>query len=483
MTDMPNNENQKKKILHRLIFFLKEIFSIKEGTDVTGAIELIKRDITFKGRSIWILIASIFIASVGLNQNSTAVVIGAMLISPLMGPILGVGLGIGTNDWILLKRSAKFFLTSLIVSIMASTIYFLITPLKELNSELFARTQPTLLDVLVAIFGGLAGIVVGSGNQKSNVVPGVAIATALMPPLCTAGYGIATWQLHYTAGALYLFFINSVFISLATFAGVKYLNFPVMNYVSPEKERKFRIYIIIFVLLMITPGAKIFWDVIKESTFNARVNQFEEENLHQYRHEIILSNRTYSDSVSYLNFYLGGYVLTDAQIKDFTDKLPAYGLTKDGAGFRVTDSTALIFHQGDNNIDTLTHRIQSMSREIHNKLRVGILEDIYKKQENLLEGKNARIDFLEKQLIDLKKDTIPLQNLQKEMQIQYPHIKRFAYSPSIEINDSARYDTIPTFLINWKKGTSAGQRRKDRKTLSAWLKIRLEMDTVRIVNY
>jgi len=357
--------------------FLHEIFNISEGTDIAGAVEVIKRDIVFKGRSIWILIASIFIASVGLNQNSTAVVIGAMLISPLMGPILGVGLSVGTNDWNTLKRSGKFFLISVVVSIITSTVYFLLTPLKEVNSELFARTQPTLLDVLVAVFGGMAGIIVGTGKEKSNVVPGVAIATALMPPLCTAGYGLATWQLTYFIGALYLFFINSVFISLATFIGVKYLRFPVMNYIRPERERKFKLYIGIFVLIIILPSAKIFWDVIQESWFKYRAETFLEENFKNHKSDIIYTGVNYNDTVSYIDIYLADRIFSQSQINDFIDKLPTYGLSKKGPGIKVTDTTILVFHQEKNNLDTLANKIDNMSEDIHNKLRVGVLKFLH----------------------------------------------------------------------------------------------------------
>ncbi|NPA44795.1 MAG: TIGR00341 family protein, partial [Chlorobi bacterium] len=373
---------EKENFFETISNFFHNMFAISQGTDVKGTLETIKRDIVFRGRSIWILIASIFIASIGLNQDSTAVVIGAMLISPLMGPILGMGLSVGTNDWETLKKAFKFFLISVAISIITSTIYFLITPLKDINSELFARTQPTLLDVLVGIFGGIAGIVAISGKEKWNVIPGVAIATALMPPLCTAGYGLATMQMSFFLGALYLFFINSVFISLSTFIVVKYLRFPLMNYVNPQKERKIRMYIIIFVIIVILPSASIFWNVIKESQFNYRVKKFTDDNLKKYKSEIIYTNINYSDTLSNIDIYLADEIFTDAQIRDFQEKLPLYGLSKKSSGITVTDSTALVFHQEKTNIDTLVNKIDNLGEAIQNKLRVGILEDIYKKQEN-----------------------------------------------------------------------------------------------------
>lgn len=484
------SESEKEKtsqgsenFISKIFDFLHDMFSISAGTDIGGTVELIKRDIVFKGRSIWILIASIFIASVGLNQNSTAVVIGAMLISPLMGPILGVGLSVGTNDWYTLKRSLKFFLISIIVSILTSTIYFLITPLKEASSELLARTEPTLLDVLVAIFGGMAGIIAGSGREKSNVIPGVAIATALMPPLCTAGYGLATSQYSFFIGALYLFFINSVFISLSTFVAVKYLRFPVMNYVSPEREKKFKLYIIIFVILIILPSANIFWNVIQESRFNFRAKNFIEENFKDVRSDIIYKNINYSDTVSTIDIYLADQVFSDAEMRDLKDLLPSYGLSEKGSGITVTDSTALTIHQEENNLDTIVSKIDNISQDIHNRLRVGILEDIYHKQEDIISSKNARIEFLESHLIQIKRDTLPFQSLKKELKVQYPRIEHFAFAKSIELNEFNSYDTIPTLLVNWKKGTYKSHILSKTKTLEEWLRIRLVLDTLRVVKY
>ena len=478
-----SDKQENKSILFLIIDFFSEIFSIKEGTDKLKTIEFIQKDIEFKGRGIWILIASIFIASLGLNINSTAVVIGAMLISPLMGPILGLGLSVGTNDWKTLKKSLKYFFISVIVSISASAIYFMISPLKEASSELLARTQPTLLDVFIGIFGGMAGIIAVSGDEKSNVIPGVAIATALMPPLCTAGYGLATWQLNFLTGALYLFFINSVFISLTTFIAVKYLRFPKMNYVNPKREKKIRLYIFVFILIIILPSAQIFWNVIKESQFNRRVNSFIKENLESHKADIFYTQSHYSDTLSTVDIYLTHYCIPNTEIKDLQDKLPAYGLSKSGSAIRVTDSTALIFHQEKSNLDTLVNKIETIQKELPEKLRIGVLEEIYKNQENIISSKNKKIEFLENQLIRTKQDSIPLQNLKKELAVQYPKIKKFAFAKSIELNDSAKYDTVPTLLVKWKKGTYNSYIRKKTKVLKNWLKIRLNLDTLKIVKY
>ncbi|NOZ34140.1 MAG: DUF389 domain-containing protein [Chlorobi bacterium] len=484
VTDQQNNsEENHNSFINIFIKFFTDLFSIREGTDRIKTIEFIQKDIEFKGRGIWILIASVFIASLGLNINSTAVVIGAMLISPLMGPILGLGLSVGTNDWTTLKKSLKFFFISVIVSVSASAIYFLISPLKEASSELLARTQPTLLDVFIGIFGGMAGIIALSGDEKSNVIPGVAIATALMPPLCTAGYGLATWQLNFLTGALYLFFINSVFISLTTFIAVKYLRFPKMNYVNPKREKRIKFYIFILIIIIIIPSAQIFWNVIKESQFNHRAETFIKENLKPYNEDIIYTQKSYSDTLSTIQIYLTHFCIPNSEIKDLRDKLELYGLSKSGSAVRVTDSTALIFHQERNNLDTLVTKIDNMQKTLPEKLRIGVLEEIYKNQENAISGKNAKIEFLENRLIQIKQDTIPLYSLKKELAVQYPEIDKFAFAKSIELNDSLKYDTIPTILVKWKKGTYNSYIRKKSKTLAKWLKIRLNFDSIRVVKY
>ena len=214
-----------KGLLHKQIrdFFVRNFDVRQEKEDELETIESIKKGIEFKGTNLWVLIFATFVASLGLNTNSTAVIIGAMLISPLMGPIMGFGLGLGISDFDLIKRSFRNFATATVFSVITSTLFFLISPISEAQSELLARTQPTVYDVLIAFFGGLAGIVASSTKSKGNVIPGVAIATALMPPLCTAGFGLASGNLYYFFGAFYLYFINTVFISLATYVVVRLL--------------------------------------------------------------------------------------------------------------------------------------------------------------------------------------------------------------------------------------------------------------------
>ncbi|MDG1475951.1 MAG: DUF389 domain-containing protein, partial [Vicingaceae bacterium] len=227
-----------------LITYFTNLVNIRNEVDYEGSVEAIRKDIDFKGVNVWILGASIVIASIGLNVNSTAVVIGAMLVSPLMGPIVGVGLSVGINDFKMLIQSLKSLGTAVLISVLISALYFSLTPFGEVQSELIARTRPTLLDVMVAVFGGIALIV--AKTQKGTVASaifGVAIATALMPPLCTAGYGLANGNWSFFLGAFYLFLINSVFIALSTWLIVKYLKFPLATYMNKVRQKKVQRYI------------------------------------------------------------------------------------------------------------------------------------------------------------------------------------------------------------------------------------------------
>ena len=227
-----------RRNVHAVRAFIREYLDLrKDKDDEAKTVDSIRKGVEFKGANLWILIFAVFMASFGLNVNSTAVIIGAMLISPLMGPIMGVGMSVGLNDFELMKRSLKSFFITTGFCVLTSTIYFLFTPIAEAQSELLARTSPSIYDVFIALMGGLAGIVALSTTEKGNVIPGVAIATALMPPLCTAGYGLASGNLVYFLGAFYLYFINSVFISLATFLGIRILHFKRKDPQNPQNPK------------------------------------------------------------------------------------------------------------------------------------------------------------------------------------------------------------------------------------------------------
>ncbi len=234
----------------------------------------IEAGIVFRGTNLWILIFAIFVASLGLNVNSTAVIIGAMLISPLMGPIMGMGLGLAINDISLLRKAAYNFGVATMVALATSTVFFLLSPINDAHSEILARTSPNVYDVLIALFGGLAGTLATASRNKGNVIPGVAIATALMPPLCTAGYGLATLQLSFFLGAFYLFVINTVFIALATLLMSRVLKFPVKGFDAYENTRKKRLAVWLVTLLTLLPSIYFAFTMVRNENFVKKAKTF-----------------------------------------------------------------------------------------------------------------------------------------------------------------------------------------------------------------
>ena len=255
-------------------FFRNYLSLNRSREDESATVESIRNGVEFKGINLWVLIFATFIASMGLNVNSTAVIIGAMLISPLMGPIMGVGLSIGISDFELMKRSLKSYLIATLFSVVTATLYFTFTPLNEVQSELLARTSPTIYDVFIALVGGLAGIVALSTKEKGNVIPGVAIATALMPPLCTAGFGLATGNLLYFLGAFYLYFINSVFISLATYIGVRMMHFQHKQFVDKAREKLVKRYIVWVTIATMCPAIYLTYGIVRETLYNTTAKNF-----------------------------------------------------------------------------------------------------------------------------------------------------------------------------------------------------------------
>ncbi|MDH5597855.1 MAG: DUF389 domain-containing protein [Cyclobacteriaceae bacterium] len=471
-----------QKIGKALTKIARSILGIKEGTDIPATIEGIKKDISFRGPSAWILIFSILIASIGLNVNSVPVIIGAMLISPLMGPILGVGLSIGTHDLPTLTKSLKNLGIAVAISLITSTLYFLITPLNVEQAELLARTKPTILDVMVAIFGGFVGIIAGSRREKSNVVPGVAIATALMPPLCTAGYGLANLNFFHFVGAFYLFFINSVFISLSTFIVVKYLKFPLVTNIEEEKIKKYRIPFALFLLIVTIPSALIFYSVIQETRYNINAEKFVEEKTSFEGSELINKRITYSDTLSVIDLFYIGETISDEEIIYMQEFLPVYNLSGHGR-FPSTKKTEVRVHQEQNdNID-----FESKFKEFNNDLRMGILEDIYTKNQTVIKDKDLKIELLEKEIIKLQpKDTINYKQIDSELKFHFPDIEKYSFSKMIEYGaygDSIVYDTIPTFLIRFKPDANSWKKRETLKSINKWLPVRLKNEKIRGLEY
>lgn len=302
----------------------------RDKIENTEAVEAIVSGTEFKGTSLWILVCAIFIASLGLNMNSTAVIIGAMLISPLMGPIMGIGLGLGINDTHLVTRSLKNLAVATLFSLMASALYFWISPLNDARSELLARTQPTIYDVLIAFFGGFAGIIATGSRHKGNILPGVAIATALMPPLCTAGYGLATAQWQFVTGASYLFLINCVYIGLATWLGCVVLQLPKIN--APTRiSRPYGMVLTAAVMLaVLAPSVVTTLQLISENLRDGHVAAFAHKEFDALGNTQMVSYRyVETDSVPVIEVVLVGDVLDEREIELKAARMNGYSLPED----------------------------------------------------------------------------------------------------------------------------------------------------------
>jgi len=438
---------------------VREIARISDDTDIETTLLSISKSVEFKGVNVWILAFAVIVASVGLNVNSTAVIIGAMLISPLMGPINGVGLAIGISDSDLLRKSLKNFTIMVLISILASFTYFLVSPLSDAQSELLARTRPSIFDVLIAFFGGMAGIIALSRKQQPfTVISGVAIATALMPPLCTAGYGLASGQFSYFLGASYLFFINSFFIALATFLMVRFLHFPHKKYVDPNRQRLVKRSITLFSVIMIVPSVFLSIDVIKETSFNNQaikyINDIQESAMFE-NIQIINSSRDYQRKKRTITMTLIGRKLKQKEIDYLKEQLLKYGLKK----------TNLVIKQTGSILDV--------------NLQADFLENLLNKKEEQLSQKDSAIKRLESQLVI--KQTYDLSKLQiaKEMAVQYPCVQTFSIENMIYINtQTLKQDTVLTLFVNWNYEPDE----KQRQQLTNWLKVRLGVDRLKIID-
>lgn len=304
---------------------VKRYFNLlNDREDERQVVEQVSAGVVFRGTNLWILMFAILIASLGLNVNSTAVIIGAMLVSPLMGPIIGLGLAVGINDYDLLRRALKNYGIATLISVVTAMLYFLLSPISEARSELLARTSPTLYDVLIAFCGGAAGVLALTTKSKGQVIPGVAIATALMPPLCTAGYGLATAQWSYFFGAFYLYFINSVFIALATFLGVKLLRFHTLPSISPERARYGRRVVTVVVVLTLIPAAWMTFNIVKKEVRERSVRQFVSHELVQAGTQILSSTIDHDT----LRVVAVGRPIADTGIDEARLRMADYGLKK-----------------------------------------------------------------------------------------------------------------------------------------------------------
>jgi uncharacterized hydrophobic protein (TIGR00271 family) len=467
-----NNKDLKFSFLRffvNLLEYLKEVINIRDGVDVEGSVEAIRNDIDFKGVNIWILGASIAIASVGLNVNSTAVIIGAMLISPLMGPIVGVGLAIGINNIMMLKRSLRSLGTAVLISVVVSSVYFLLTPFGEVQSELIARTRPTLLDVLIAFFGGIALIVAKTKKGTiASTIYGVAIATALMPPLCTAGYGLANGNWSFFFGAFYLFLINSVFIILATWLVVKYLKFPLTSYLDQARQKKVTRLIWIFTLIIFLPSSYTFWQSIQESIFKKNAENFIAQSFEFDGSEVINKKINYNndEGVSMIEVYLIGKPISEETKTRLTKKMNEFSL----------QDVELKIYQAEDNTNEITSKLTS-------EVKSGIIEEIYRKNQETLEDKDEKIRTLEHELTKLGYGSIPFQSLSQEIKLQYEDVQKMEIGKTISTNFDNQQDTSITVLIRWNPKMSAEDKTTKKQALQKWLRVRLNDEKLKVVGY
>ena len=427
----------------------------KNNEDEQLTVETIRNGVEFKGANLWILIFATFIASLGLNVNSTAVIIGAMLISPLMGPIMGVGLAIGQNDFELLKRSLKNYLVATLFSVITATLYFSFTPLNEVQSELLARTSPTIYDVFIALFGGMAGIVALSTKEKGNVIPGVAIATALMPPLCTAGFGLATGNLLYFLGAFYLYFINSVFISLATVIGVRVMHFQLKAFVDKEREKMVKRYIVLIALGTMIPAVYLTYGIVKETFYQSAANHFISKEMDFPETQVL--DRKISYDTKEIRVVLIGKEVPEDRIVEARSKLKDYKL----------NNTKLVVFQGVNNSTADISNIRSM-----------VMEDFYKNSEKELASQKQKIDSLEK-IVQLHKETgMADMKIASEMKVLFPAVNTLAMTQTLKLNiEAVQTDTVTYVLLGCEKSPSATEKKK----MSEWLKTRTGAKKLKLI--
>ena len=429
--------------------------ALPNKTEETATVEQISDGVTFRGANLWVLIFAIFIACLGLNLNSTAVIIGAMLISPLMGPIIGMGLAVGRADLELLKRSLTNYGVATVISVLTATLYFLLTPLTEAQSELLARTSPTLYDVLIALFGGAAGILALSTGGKGNVIPGVAIATALMPPLCTAGYGLAMGEWSFFFGAFYLYFINTVFIALATYVGVRLLKFRPKQFVDKARLATVNRYIAAIVIVTMLPAAYMTTQIIRQSMLENNVKQFVKHELNQHGTRI-LSEQADRETKT-LNVVAVGAALPNELIEAARKHMGNYQL----------DNYRLNVIQGAQSDSLLLARNYG-----------GVQKGLSGQDQQQLALQTERVAQLEREIADYRRLDALAREIGGEVKAVCPKVTRIGLSKITEMPvDSGVVRTYVLAVANCPT-TLADD---DRQRLVQWLKVRTQADSLRLI--
>ena len=429
--------------------------ALPDKTDETATVEQISDGVTFRGANLWVLIFAIFIACLGLNLNSTAVIIGAMLISPLMGPIIGMGLAVGRADLELLKRSLINYGVSTVISVLTAALYFQLTPLTEAQSELLARTSPTLYDVLIALFGGAAGILAISTGGKGNVIPGVAIATALMPPLCTAGYGLAMGEWSFFFGACYLFFINTVFIALATYLGVRLLQFKPKQFVDKARLAVVNRYIAVIVVVTMLPAVYMTTQIIRQSVFENHVKQFVKQELNQPGTRI-LSEQADRETKT-LDVVALGATLPNEMIEAARQRL---------ADYQLADYQLNVI-QGAQSDSLLLARNNA-----------GTQQSLSGLDQQHLALQAERVAQLERETADYRRLDALAREIGGEVKAVCPKVESIGLSKITETPvDSGAVRSYVLAVANSRTPLPAA----DRDRLAQWLKVRTQADSLRLV--
>ena len=436
-------------MLVRVLKFVFEYFDLQSEVDDFEKIHnSIEKDVVFKGTNLWILVFAIIVASVGLNMNSTAVIIGAMLISPLMGPINGMGYSLATYNFALFRKAVKNFSFAVGASIVASATYFALSPVSTAHSELLARTSPTIYDVLIALFGGLAGIVAASSKQKGNVIPGVAIATALMPPLCTAGYGLATGQFLYFFGAFYLFTINTVFIAISALVVSQILKFPITTIVDKAQKKRVNQIISLVIIITIIPSIYFGYGLVQKEKFNENTSRYISnvtnfENNYMLKHQIDFGKKE-------ISLVYGGNALTEEQKERIKQKGQDFGLEED---------VNIIIQQGFalNDVDEKNSEVAYLNSEI-----VRLKNELQEKTQQA--NNQSEIQHLGEKLL-------------RELKAIYSEIIACSHAESY-IYNSNNGDQDMITLVVFKSSEQIDDETKI--TIKRWLKTRLNKEKVKV---
>lgn len=442
------------KLNFNLREFITDTLNLTNYVDIPAANDNIRKNIPFKGPNVYILFAAVIIASVGLNVNSIPVIIGAMLISPLMGPIIGLGLGLGTNDRDLVLFSIKNLLVMVVISLLAATLYFILTPLEIDNpTELLARTRPTIYDVFIALFGGMAGVLETARKEKGTVISGVAIATALMPPLCTVGYGIANMSWQYTIGALFLFSINCIFIAMAAYLMAKFLKFPMR---TVEQNRR-RYYILSYGLVILLAGTSVVtgYHVIRENEFTKNANRFVKKNqtigkTYIYDSQVDIDSKPYK-----LELRLAGETLND----DTREML-----LRDAENYGIMRSQIVIHEDATVQVDRFneTELVKSLITTNTNNMKV----------------RDDSIKVLNAQLEAYKQQQLPAAQLAAELQVQMPDIVRVTMAKGTALEkDVVTSENQVVVIVYCSKQPDETERTK----VLEWLKVRLQVEDIEII--